>query len=86
MKIENLATRKYLKKLSPNDAEKYINSFNLPEAHERLMYYLYVKKKNDILLAVYEMEKDKIFISEAKARRIHKECLDWITNSLKICS
>ena len=38
MKIENLATRKYLKKLSPNDADKYIKSFNLPEAHERLMY------------------------------------------------
>lgn len=86
MNHDNKATRASLKAMSPNDADKYIKSFNLPEAHERLLYYLYVKKKNDIVLAVYEMEKDKIFISEAKARRIHKECLDWITDSLKNCS
>lgn len=82
MKIENLATRNYLKKLSPNDADKYIKSFNFPPAYERLLYYLYVKKKNDIIVAIYEMEKDKIFISESKARRIHRQSLDWITEKL----
>lgn len=82
MKIENLATRKYLKRLSPNDADIYIKSFNFPPAHERLLYYLYVKKKNDIVIAVFEMQKDNIFISESKARRIHKQSLDWITEKL----
>lgn len=82
MKIENLATRKYLKRLSPNDAEKYIKSFNLPYKHERLLYYLYVKKINDITLATYELEKDKVFISVFKSVRMHKEALTWISEDL----
>lgn len=82
MKIENKATRKYLKKLSPNNAEKYIKSFNLPKTHERLMYYLYVRKIKDILLATYALEEEKIFITESKARRLHQEAIVWIAESV----
>lgn len=68
--------------MSPKEADEYIKSFNLPYKHERLLYYLYVKKINDITLATYELEKDKIFISIFKSIRMHKEALTWISEDL----
>lgn len=82
MNEKNRSTRAYLKRLPPKDAYLYIKSFELPKIHERLLYCLYVKKLNDITLATYELEKDKVFISIFKARRIHKEALNWINDCL----
>ena len=83
MNERNRATRAALKRMSPNEAEEYIKSFNLPRLHERLLFYLYVNKINDISLATYELEKDKIFISVFKSIRIHKDALSWISDEVK---
>lgn len=84
MNEANRGTRAYLKRLPPKEAESYINSFNLPEKHTRLLYHLYVKKLNDITLAVYAMQEDDppIYISFFKAVRMHKEALNWMNDQL----
>lgn len=82
MNEKNRATRECLKRMSPLDAYKYIESFMLPKIHERLLYYLYVRKINDITRATYALEEDKIFISTFKATRVHKEALNWISERL----
>ena len=81
MNYKNRATRAILKRMSPKDAQVYIESFMFPKVHERLLYYLYVKKIKDLLLATYALEEEKIFITESKARRIHKEAIVWIAQT-----
>lgn len=84
MKSDCKTTRAYLKKMPPNHAEAYLKSFNLPFVHERIMYYLYVKKMHDITLVKYELEeKDHIFISEFKAGEMHRQSIEWICQELK---
>ena len=81
MNESNRATRAILKKMAPLDALSYINSFSMPLKHERLMYYLYVKKL-DMFSAIDSLENDKVYLSWRTACRIHKQALDWITSSL----
>lgn len=77
-------TRAYLKRLSPNQAEDYLRSFNLPTIWERIMYYLYVKKIPDIIQVKYKLEEEGIFISEFKAGELHRQSIEWICSELKI--
>ena len=84
MRDDCKATRKYLKKLSPNMAEAYIKSFNLPIINYMVMYYLYVKKVHDIILVKYELEeKNNVYISEFKAGELHRQSIEWICSELK---
>ena len=83
MKAECKKTRAYLKSLPPNDAETYLKSFNLPDIHYRVMYYLYVKKIPDIVQVKYKLEEEKIFISDFKAGDMHRQSIEWICASLK---
>ena len=84
MKQDCKTTRAYLKRLSPNQAEDYLRSFNLPTTCERIMYYLYVKKIPDIVQVKYLLEEDGIFISEFKAGELHRQSIEWICSELKI--
>lgn len=83
MKQDCKATRCYLKHLSPNQAEAYIKSFNLPIINYKIMYYLYVKKIPDIVQVKYKLEEDKVFISDYKAGELHRQSIEWICSELK---
>ena len=83
MKKEYKRTKAYLKSLPPNDAETYLKSFNLPDIHYKVMYYLYVKKIPDIVQVKYKLEEENIFISDFKAGDMHRQCVDWICSELK---
>ena len=83
MREEIKATKAFLKRLPPDDAELYINSFHLPDIHNKIMYYLYVKKVPDIWQVKYKLEADKTFISGFKAGNLHRESLDWIVKTIK---
>ena len=83
MKQSCKTTRCYLKTLSPNQAEAYLKSFNLPDVDYRLLYYLYVKKVPDIVQVKYILESEGIFISEFKAGELHRRSIEWICSELK---
>jgi len=83
MRSDCKATRAYLKRLSPNNAEAYLKSFNLPAQNYYIMYYLYVKKIPDIVQVKYKLEEDKVYISEFKAGELHRQSLKWICQELK---
>lgn len=83
MNEDNRGTRAYLKRLPPNDAEKYLLSFNFPDTMYKIMYYLYVKKIPDIWQVTYKLESEKIFISGYKAGELHRQAVSWISESLK---
>lgn len=83
MKQSCKTTRCYLKKLSPNQAESYLKSFNLPDINYRIMYYLYVKKVPDIVQVKYKLESEGIFISDFKAGDLHRQTIEWICSELK---
>ena len=83
MRSECKATRAYLKKLSPNHADAYIKSFNLPHIYERILYYLYVKKVPDIIQVKYKLEEDGIYLSDFKVGNMHRASIEWICSELK---
>lgn len=83
MKQDSRVTRAYLKRLSPNQAEAYLKSFNLPIINYKVMYYLYVKKIPDIVQVKYKLEEDKVFISFFKAGELHRQSIEWICDELK---
>ena len=83
MKKSSKETRLYLKRLSPNNAETYLQSFNLPDVDYRIMYYLYVKKVPDIVQVKYMLESEGIFISEFKAGELHRRSIEWICSELE---
>ena len=83
MKQSCKETRLYLKQLSPNHAEMYLQSFNLPDINYRIMYYLYVKKIPDIVQVKYRLESEGIYISEFKTEDLHRKSIEWICSELK---